>query len=230
MPEKRRVLIVGGGFSGLFAASELASRFEVTLVDAKEYFEYTPGVLRAFVHPGHHYSLTFIYSSVLEGKMGCKFIFGEVKTINGLHKYASVKPMFSCSTQEVYFDYCIIASGCNFGVMNKWGASLWFPTIHEDAREESHWKHLDERFLSGRRLHIVEEHEKLKELNERSGSVLVVGGGFIGVEWVTELQHYFPNLKLHIVDSGPKCLGPLPERAAEYCEAYMRDRGIKISY
>ncbi|EER13502.1 hypothetical protein Pmar_PMAR000089 [Perkinsus marinus ATCC 50983] len=230
MLEKRRVLIVGGGFSGLFAASELASRFEVTLVDAKEYFEYTPGVLRAFVHPGHHYSLTFIYSSVLEGKMGCKFIFGEVKTINGLHKYASVKPMFSCSTQEVYFDYCIIASGCNFGVMNKWGASLWFPTIHEDAREESHWKHLDERFLSGRRLHIVEEHEKLKELNERSGSVLVVGGGFIGVEWVTELQHYFPNLKLHIVDSGPKCLGPLPERAAEYCEAYMRDRGIKISY
>lgn len=57
--------------------------------------------------------------------------------------------------------------------------------------------------------------------------MLVVGAGFIGVEWVTELQHFFPQLQLTIVDVLPRCLGPLPERAAKYCERYMSKKGIK---
>eukprot|EP00450_Noctiluca_scintillans_P008508 CAMPEP_0194509106 /NCGR_PEP_ID=MMETSP0253-20130528/39595_1 /TAXON_ID=2966 /ORGANISM="Noctiluca scintillans" /LENGTH=47 /DNA_ID= /DNA_START= /DNA_END= /DNA_ORIENTATION= len=47
MAGKSRVLIVGGQFSGNFSARELKKRFHVTVVDAKEFFEYTPGVLRA---------------------------------------------------------------------------------------------------------------------------------------------------------------------------------------
>eukprot|EP00913_Durusdinium_trenchii_P024255 g22773.t1 len=34
------------------------------------------------------------------------------------------------------FDYCVICSGCNFGPFEKWGESLWFPTIHEAARQD----------------------------------------------------------------------------------------------
>ena len=37
MAPKRKVLVIGGGFSGLFAAKDLAKDFDVTLVDAKEY-------------------------------------------------------------------------------------------------------------------------------------------------------------------------------------------------
>ena len=36
----------------------------------KEYFEYTPGVLRAFVRPAHLDSLTFTLQPVYERKMG----------------------------------------------------------------------------------------------------------------------------------------------------------------
>ncbi|KAF4652121.1 hypothetical protein FOZ61_009901 [Perkinsus olseni] len=227
---KRRALVIGGGFSGLFAAHDLSSHFEVTVVDAKEYFEYTPGVLRAFVHPGHYDALSFTYQHVLERKMGIKFLWGEVKQLDGSRQVAHVKPMFSETTEEVPFDYCIIAAGCNFGVFHKWGESLWFPTIHEDARPEGSWSHIDERFIEGRRRHIFEEHEKLKALNKKKATVLVVGAGFIGVEWVTELQYYFPNLKLHIIDFLPKCLGPLPKSAADYCDHYMKKKGIKATY
>ena len=45
----------------------------------EEYFEYTPGVLRAFVKPAHLDSLTFTLQPVYERKMGVKFIWGEVK-------------------------------------------------------------------------------------------------------------------------------------------------------
>ena len=67
------------------------------------------------------------------------------------------------------------------------GESLWFPTVHEEARPHSDWKHIDERYLEGRRRHVLEEYHKLTELNKKQSTVLVVGAGFIGVEWATEL-------------------------------------------
>ena len=57
----------------------------------------------------------------------------------------------------------------------------------------------------------------IKSLNDRGAAILVVGAGFIGVEWATELQHFFPKLKLTIIDFLPQPLGPLPANAAKYC-------------
>ena len=78
---KRSVLVIGGGFAGFVVARHMRKHFDVTLIDAKEYFEYTPGILRAFVHPEHLSSLTFKYQPVLEGKMGVRFIWGEVTSL-----------------------------------------------------------------------------------------------------------------------------------------------------
>jgi len=230
MPNQRRVLVVGGSFAGLCVARALKSDFMVTIVDAKEFFEYTPGVLRAYVKPAHLDALTFTLQPVIEAKMGCKYIWGEVKQLDGENKTATIKTMFGTQDETICFDYCVICAGCNFGPFHKWGESLWFPTIHEAARAEGSWPHIDERFLEGRRRHILEEYSKLKKLNDKSASILVVGAGFIGVEWVTELNYFFPNLKLTIIDFLPKCLGPLPEKAAVYCDNYMKKKGIATHY
>merc|ERR1719299_79568 len=120
----------------------------------------------------------------------------------------------------------MICSGCNFGPLHKWGESLWFPTVHAKARPEGSWPHIDERFLEGRRRHILEEWNFIADLEKKRAKILVVGAGFIGVEWVTELQHFFPNLKLSIIDLMPNPLGPLPLKAAEYCKKYMSNHGI----
>ena len=55
---KPTVAIVGGGFSGLWAQRALSDDYDVTLVDFKDYFEYTPGILRCFVEPKALRSLT----------------------------------------------------------------------------------------------------------------------------------------------------------------------------
>jgi len=227
---KPKVLIIGGQFSGNFCARDLKKKFHVTIVDAKEYFEYTPGVLRAYVKPCHLDSLTFTLQPVLERKMGVKFIWGEVKSLNGDKKTATIKPMFSSQMDEISFDYCVICAGCNFGPFKPMGESLWFPTIHEDARKVSDWAHIDERFIEGRRRHVLEEYHKLDALNKKNATILVVGAGFIGVEWATELEHFFPNLKITIIDFLPRCLGPLPDSAAQYCSEYMAASGIKEFY
>merc|ERR1711865_369447 len=207
MGAMRRVLVVGGGFAGLCCGRDLANHFLVTIVDAKEFFEYTPGVLRAYTKPKHLDALTFTLQPVIEAKMGCKYIWGEVTNLNGENRPCTIKPMFTDSEETIDFDYCIIASGCNFGPFHKWGESLWFPTIHRNGRAEGSWPHLDERFLEGRRRHILEEYGTLQTLNQKEATVLIVGAGFIGVEWVTELQYFFPKLKLTIIDGLDQCLG-----------------------
>ena len=50
------------------------------------------------------------------------------------------------------------------------------------------------------------------------------------MEWATEIQHYFPDVQLSIIDFLPNCLGPLPKKAADYCSDYMRKKGIKQFY
>ncbi|CAK0851181.1 unnamed protein product, partial [Prorocentrum cordatum] len=228
-PSQSRVLVVGGSFAGLCIGRDLKKDFLVTIVDAKEFFEYTPGVLRAYVKPKHLDALTFTLYPVIEYQMGLKFIWGEVLEMKP-DRTAVIKPMFTTAQETIDFDYSIIAAGCNFGVFHKWGESLWFPTIHEKARPEGSWAHIDERFLEGRRRHVLEEYKSIREMNAAKASVMVVGAGFIGVEWVTELEHFFPSLSLAICDMLPKCLGPLPESAAEYCVKYMKRKGITQIY
>lgn len=122
---RRRVLVIGGGFSGLLIARDLAKKYDVTVVDAKEFFEYTPGILRAYVKPCHFDALTFGLCDVVEKKIGAKFIWGEVKSLNGSTLSATVKPMEQEGTEEIGFDYCVVASGCNFNFLHKYGESLW---------------------------------------------------------------------------------------------------------
>jgi len=229
-PIQRRVLVIGGGFSGLAVGRDLRDEFLVTIVDAKEFFEYTPGILRAYVKPKHLDALTFTLHPVIEEKMGCKYIWGEVLELNGKERLATIKPMFCKESEVLDFDYCIIASGCNFGPFHPQGESLWFPTVHQEARLQGSWPHLDERFLEGRRRHLLEEYAALQAMNAKESKILVVGAGFIGVEWVTELQHFFPKLKNTLVEAMPQPLGPLPPAAAKYCIKYMDRNKITQHY
>merc|ERR1712232_406968 len=91
-------------------------------------------------------------------------------------------------------------------------------------------RHLDERFLEGRRRRILEEHQHLQELNERKANVVVVGAGFMGVQWACELRYFFSELSITITDFLPRCLGSLPEEAAKYCQDYMESHKITTRY
>lgn len=60
-PPPASVIIVGASFAGLAAARTLLHAphaknrraLRVTLIEPRDYFEYTPGILRAFVVPEH---------------------------------------------------------------------------------------------------------------------------------------------------------------------------------
>jgi len=155
-------------------------------------------------------------------------------SLDGINNTAKIQPIYAQEAGPSYdiisFDYCLICAGCNFNPFSPIGESLWFPTVVAANRAQSEWGHIDERFIEGRRRHILEEYHKIHELAKKNSTIMIAGAGFIGVEWATELQYYFPSLKVTIIDFLPRCLGPLPDGAAMYCSEYMAAVGIKEFY
>ena len=75
----KKVVIIGGGFAGAYAAKNLEIDFGVTLIDSKDYFEFTPSILRTIVEPRHITKIQVLHSHYLKN---ADFIRGVVKEIN----------------------------------------------------------------------------------------------------------------------------------------------------
>ena len=48
---KKKVVVVGGGFTGSNTARLLEKDFDVTLIDTKSYFVFTPSIIKAISMP-----------------------------------------------------------------------------------------------------------------------------------------------------------------------------------
>mmetsp|Transcript_95716 Transcript_95716/g.275826 ORF Transcript_95716/g.275826 Transcript_95716/m.275826 type:complete len:703 (+) Transcript_95716:58-2166(+) len=182
----KRVVVVGGGPTGLFCADRLRHHFEVTVVDGKDYFEFTPSILRAVADPAHHSHITFNYRDVLERQLGVEFVLGEATSIDATPEHASlghtgaVRVMSGAGDNRLQFDYCVVAVGASNG--------LWKPRLAREpappagtiaAMQMNSMKghqSAAERTLDLRR-------QTLQDLRERIGSAkgaVVVGAGLVG--------------------------------------------------
>jgi NADH dehydrogenase FAD-containing subunit len=103
--KRKRVVIVGGGFCGAFAALKLDDdpRFETILVDTKEYFEYTPSILKAFCNPAAHESILQPHSEIVKNG---RVIIGEVRAVR--------EDCIAVNYETITFDYLIIATGSHY--------------------------------------------------------------------------------------------------------------------
>jgi len=99
---KRTVLIIGASFSGLTCAHLLHGDFDVTVIEKRRFFEYTPGILRALVEPAH---IESVVSPV--NVPGIKIVFAKVIAMTN-------KAVFLESGDKMKFDYLIVASGSEY--------------------------------------------------------------------------------------------------------------------
>ncbi|MDE6099796.1 MAG: FAD-dependent oxidoreductase, partial [Paramuribaculum sp.] len=85
MPEKERILVIGGGFAGLGFIKHIdKKRFDVTLVDRNNFHSFPPlfyQIASSGIEPG---SICFPFRrEIRKGKAkGIDFRLGEVKSIN----------------------------------------------------------------------------------------------------------------------------------------------------
>merc|ERR1719162_116824 len=77
----------------------------------------------------------------------------------------------------------------------------------------------------------MEEFRMMQRMNDQKGTAVVVGGGFIGVEWATEMKAVFTDIDVLIVNRPPNILCRWPVRAIEYAQAHLdRTEGIRCVF
>ncbi len=99
----KKVVVIGGGFAGSYLAKKLQNDFEVVLIDAKDYFEFTPGILRTIVEPKHIKKIQILHKTYLKK---AEVVVEEVKEI--AREWVKVK------NKKIRFDYLAICSGSSY--------------------------------------------------------------------------------------------------------------------
>lgn len=101
----KKVVIIGGGFAGSRVAKLLEKKLEVTLIDDKEYFEFTPGVLRTIVEAEHIRKIQVLHTHYL---LHAKVITGCVTEVR--------KNFIKIKDKKIFYDYLVIASGSSYNL------------------------------------------------------------------------------------------------------------------
>ncbi|KAI9475960.1 MAG: hypothetical protein EXX96DRAFT_506771 [Benjaminiella poitrasii] len=98
------VVIIGGGFTGFTVASILDQmpRFYVTLIDTKDSFEYTPGIVKKMINPEQTSSLRVRHDAYVKNG---RVIIGYAEDLSSQRKSVTV------NGEVISFDYLVVATG-----------------------------------------------------------------------------------------------------------------------
>lgn len=187
----RKVVVIGGGFAGANIAKNLQKDFDVTLIDTKDYFEFTPAILRAIVEPK---SLDRIRRKHRDYLPHVKFVKGNVNSV--AENYVLVEG------KKIYFDYLAICSGSRYSSPIK-EQNLIYASRSDNLRGAY-------------------------ELLKKAKSILIIGGGPVGVELAGEICTYYSDKDITLVHSWDRLVPRNRERTSKYIQKFLEKRGVEI--
>lgn len=103
---KKNVVVIGGGFAGAYVAKALEKKGSVTLIDTKEYYEFTPSILRTIIEPSHIKKIQVLHTHYLKKAT----VLRDQVTDIGEHTL-KLK-----SNKKISFDYLAICSGSTYNL------------------------------------------------------------------------------------------------------------------
>ena len=168
--DKKRVVIVGGGFGGLKLAQKLKkSNFQVVLVDKNNYHQFPPLIYQVASSGIEPSSIAFPFRRIFQKRKDFYFRLAEVKSI------MPEKNMIQTSIGKLSYDYLVLASGTTtnfFGNKEIEENSIPMKTLSESMGLRNALLDNFERALT-----CASPQERQELLN-----VVIVGGGATGVE------------------------------------------------
>jgi NADH dehydrogenase len=232
----KKVLVLGGGFAGVYAALELekrlgkASDVEITLVNRDNFFLFTPMLHEV---AASDLDLTDIVSPIRRILRHVEFFEGVVERVDLPGRRVTVSHGSVRHTHDLAFDYLVIALG---STTNFFG----LPGLEERAltmKSLSDAIHLRNRLIA----QLEEADTECAGGNRRALMTFVVaGGGFAGVETVAAINDFvrdalpsYPRIaregvRMVLVHAGTTVLPELGEKLGAYAQRKLSERGVEI--
>ena len=225
-----RVLIVGGGFGGLYAARQFRrAPVDVTIVDRRNHHVFQPllyQVAMAALSPG---DIASPIRWILRRQANVEVLLGEVDRIDPARRVAHLT-----DGAELPFDYAIVAAGTTHAYFGHDEWRRYAPGLKtlEDALE-----------IRRRVLLAFERAERETDPARRIAQLtfVIIGGGPTGVEMAGALaeiarqslardfRHFDPgSSKIVLIEGGPSVLANFPAPLREAAHRDLERLGVEV--
>ncbi|MGC4979016.1 NAD(P)/FAD-dependent oxidoreductase [Streptomyces sp. DT199] len=241
--ERARILVVGGGYVGMYTALRLQRRLkreldrgevEITVVTPDPYMTYQPFLPEAAagaISPRH---VVVPLRRVLDR---CRILIGEVTAVDHAKRTATVTTLATeeegMGGQRLSYDQLVLAPGSVSRTLPVPGLAdhgIGFKTVEEAI---------------GLRNHVIEQMDIASStrdpaIRDAALTFVFVGGGFAGVEALGELEdmaryaaRYYHNvqpedMKWILVEASDRILPEVGEEMGRYTVTELRRRNIDV--
>jgi NADH dehydrogenase len=233
---KKKIVILGGGFAGVECARQLESYFgkdseiELVLVSEDNFLLFTPmlpQVASGMIETRH------IVMPIRTICRKTKFYEGRVKNVDPFGKLVTLWGTGDKRGISIHYDYLVVALGSEtnfFGMADVEKNAYTMKTLNDAV------------MLRNRIIDMLEQAENETDpiLRKSFLTFVVVGGGFAGIETAGELMDLLldarknystihkEEIKVIVLEALPMILPGFNEKLAKFAKQKMLERGINI--
>lgn len=229
-----RVVVVGGGFGGLFATRALApARLQVTLIDKRNYHLFRPMLYQVATGLLSADEIAGPLRSILSRQRNAEVLQDEVTGIDAFKRLVHLKQ------RQLSYDFLILATGVQY---NYFGHDEW-------RQVAPGLESLDDADLvRGKVLTAFERAEEMAALDRPDAegikqllTFVLVGAGTVGVEMASTLaemsrialahdfRHIDPrSAQILLYEAAPRVLPTFPEVLSAKAQRHLERLGVKV--
>jgi NADH dehydrogenase len=224
---KKRVVVVGGGFAGLEFSRKINPKdFQVVLLDKVNYYQFQPLLYQVATAGLEPTSISYPHRKAFQRHPDFHVRRCKATQING--------NVLETTIGNIDFDYLVVATGCDTNFFGD-----------ETLKENTFGlKSVSEALLMRNRI-LLSLEEALCTRNQeelhRKLTFVVVGGGATGIDLAGALadmkRRIFPKdypeldfskMDIHLIDASPRLLTAMSESASAEAAKTLRNRGVII--
>lgn len=223
------VVIVGGGFGGLYAAFTLSKQpVRVTLVDKRNHHLFQPFLYQVATAGLSPAEIAQPIRHILSASPNVQVLLAEARSVD------AQKRKLILDNGETGYDYLVLAAGASHAYFG-----------HEEWRKYAPGlKDIEDALDIRRRILLAFEAAEMESDENRRRSLLtfvIVGGGPTGVEMAgalveisrhtlaREFRSFDPaRARIVLLEAGPRVLPAFPESLSLAAESHLRKHGVEV--
>ena len=230
MDKRPRVIIIGAGFGGLFAAQTLKHKaVDVLLIDRNNFHTFTPLLYQVATSGLEAEEIAYPVRGIFRAGSNISFMLGTVEGIDHVAKTVAVRT--NGAVRHEAYDYLIVAAGSTTNYFNN-------PHFSQYTFE---LKSVDDAVML--RNHILRQFERAAWTDDADyrralTTLVVVGGGPTGLETsgaLFELYHHvlskeYAHLspRIVLVEALDRLLTPFPQPLQQSAYHQLESLGVEV--